>query len=738
MPSTIAVALNLWVHDVVGSLEFFCGCEILGLNISGQISCSSSSMTKTVKYFDNEREEVNSRLKLSSDELLNQRRQLPMFQGRREVVNEILNNRVTVIVGETGSGKSTQLPQALLEIDPKQNIVVTQPRRVAAISLAHRVSAEAGCKLGSKVGYNVRFDAKVSKHSKIRYYTDGMLLREFMLDPTLQKYTTVIIDEAHERTVTSDLVLGLLKRLLRNLGPRNFRVVVMSATLDSERFSDFFGSEHCRKLYVPGRAFPVERYYVRSPVANIVDAASQAVLQINHGEPGGGDILVFLPGQDEIESAAEILREAKREKGSPKLVILPLYASLPESDQQLAFLPASSRQRKVILATNIAETSVTIPGVRFVVDSGIRKVRMYRSALGLESLLPAPISQASAAQRMGRAGREGSGKCWRLYTESTYFNDMSAQTEPEILRVSLSFPILLLKTIGVEDILNFPWIDPPSKVAVSNALLQLYSLKAIENSGKISNLGHKMAKLPLEPPLAAVLVNACTDYPVKVREAILDVAACLSVQDLLLTPSPARRQEVNERRQELFPAAFKHGDLALVKLIWDAQAKIDKHDLKEWCFSVGVSPRALKKVAQVRKQLTSYLSDSLKSKIRDPAASKDLEQAENSDEDESSELDTDEDFDSEDFELLIRAFLSGFITNSAIALPDRRFQSTLTQQPVSIHPGSTMFGSRPSAIMYLEYVYTVRGYARLVSPIDLEWLKAAAPHLLARATVTQL
>lgn len=692
-------------------------------------------MTKIVKFYDNENDEVRSTLKLSSDDISNQRRQLPMFQGRREVVDEILKNRVTIIVGETGSGKSTQLPQALLERDPQQKIIVTQPRRVAAISLAHRVSAEAGCNIGSKVGYNVRFDAKVSKNSKIRYYTDGMLLREFMLDPTLEKYNTVVIDEAHERTVTSDLVLGLLKRLVKKVGLRSFRVVVMSATLDSEKFSDFFGPEHCRKLYVPGRAFHVDRFYVRSPVANIVDAACQAVLQINRGEPDGGDILVFLPGQDEIESAVENLREAKREKGTPKLIVLPLYASLPESDQQLAFLPASPGQRKVILATNIAETSVTIPGVRFVVDSGIRKVRMYRSALGLESLLPTSISQASAAQRMGRAGREGPGKCWRLYTESTYHEDMAAQTEPEILRVSLSFPILLLKAIGVEDILNFPWIDPPSRAAVSNALLQLYALKAIEQSGKISELGQRMAKLPLEPPLAAVLINAYTGYPAKVREAVLNVAACLSVQDLLLTPSPARRQEVNERRQELFPAAFKHGDMALVKLIWDTQKKIDKQDLKNWCFSIGVSHRALKKVCQVRKQLTCYLSDSLGSKFRKKLVT---DKRSAPDGDEGLESDAEEDFDSQDFEELIKAFLSGFITNTAISLPDRRFQTTMTQQPVSIHPGSTMFGSRPNAIMYLEYVYTMRGYARLVSPINIDWLMASAPHLLARATVSHV
>lgn len=714
-------------------------------------------MAKVVKFHDdNIEEEQTINLDVSKNVLAKQRVQLPMYQVRQGIVNEILTHPVSVIVGETGSGKSTQLPQALLELAPKQNIVISQPRRVAAISLANRVAAEAGSDVGDKVGYNVRFDAKLSKNTRIRYVTDGMLLREFMLDPMLSKYTTVIVDEAHERTITSDLVLGLLKRLLAKRDGRKFRVIVMSATLDAQRFADFFGSDTTAKLYVPGRAFGVERFYTKQPITSLIDATAQTIIQINHGEPAGGDILVFLPGQDEIETVAEILKAHKPEKGAPRMKIVPLYASLPEADQQLAFAPVKNKERKVVLATNIAETSVTIPGVAYVVDSGIRKVRVHRSILGLESLLPAAISQASAAQRMGRAGRERSGKCWRLYTEDFYRNEMVTTTEPEISRVSLSMPVLLLKRIGVDDVINFPWVDKPSKVAIRNALLQLYTLKALDRSDNITPFGLEMATLPLDPALAAVLVSAYTEATPKIREATLDVAACLSVQDLLVTPSSSRREEVSERRQELFPASVQYGDLILVKLIWDAYHKVDKSDLKEWCWSIGVSLRSLRRVAQVRKQLVGYLETStrnksnnretedadqpfrMNNKIRFEDAKPQSTNDETSDSDSSSDSDLDESaLNTSEYEQLIMTFLRGYISNTAIALPDRRFQTIMTQQPVSIHPGSALFGSRVEAIMYLEYVYTARGYARFVSPISIDWLRQLAPHLLAKAITTQ-
>lgn len=694
-------------------------------------------MAKIVRF--GEEETVYKPAEPANDDLMALRRSLPMYCGRHAVVKAILSEQVTIVVGETGSGKSTQLPQALLDADPKQRIVVTQPRRVAAISLAQRVAKEAGKQpVGALVGYNVRFDAKLSAQTRIRYVTDGMLLREFMLNPSLSQYTTVIVDEAHERTLTSDLCLGLLKKVISKR--KDLKIVVMSATLDAELFSNFFSSS--TPLYVPGRAFKVERFYTREPVANIVDAAVRTVQQVNSGNPEG-DILVFLPGQDEIESAHELLKEYTPPNNVPKLVIKPLYAALPEKQQQSVFEPVNGR--KVVLATNIAETSVTIPGVRYVIDSGVRKVRIHRTKLGLESLLPGPISQASAAQRAGRAGRERDGKVWRLYTEDTYLNEMQSQTEPEIARVSLAHAVLVLKRVGVEDVQNFDWVTPPGQVAVRNALLQLLALNAIDLNMKITSFGRSMAKLPLNPELSAVLLTAYSQPSKRVKEAVLDVAACLSVPDLLITPSPSKRQQINDARHALFPAASQYGDLVLVKLVYDAYKRIDKSELKEWCLQVGVNFRGLQRVAQVRKQLLGYIQTSQKASKgnnkKDNSKNKD-EDSEDSDDDseEDSEEDSDNDNDedklsSDEYEALIKVFLQGYITNTAIALPDKRFQTTLTQQPVSIHPGSALYGQHPEAIMYLEYVYTVKGYARLVSPVEVAWLKETAPELLARASV---
>lgn len=666
----------------------------------------------------------------SSKELLAARKQLPVYRGRRALLGAVFSSPVTIIVGETGSGKSTQLPQLLLEENFKERIVVTQPRRVAAMSLAHRVADEMGCNVGEAVGYQVRFQARVGAKTQLRYMTDGMLLREFMLDKEVRRYSTIIIDEAHERTVVTDLLLGLLKRLLRQRR-RSLRVVVMSATLDADRFASFF--DGARVLYVPGRTFPVERFYVRTSPASVVDAAVRTARQINAHE-ATGDILVFLAGQEEIEAACEMVRreersaderqKAARSRSSssssriPRLVPIPFYASLPEAAQRKAFEPAAEGElaeaggrstRKVIFATNIAETSVTIPGVRYVVDSGLRKVKVYRSKLGLDSLLPAPISQASAAQRAGRAGREAPGKCFRLFTEREYM-ELAPHSETEIVRVSVAGPILTLKNAGVDDVLAFEWVEPPKPRAVANALLQLYALRALDDSGRITPLGRQMVTLPVDPSLAAVLIGARTAAP-HLRDAAIDVAACLNVPDLLLTPRPEDRSAVAAARAEKFPAGTSCGDLALVKQLWDQYtemraARAPRRAVLDWAKAVAVNARALRSAEQVRAQLCQYL------KVETAAVPCEFH----------------------DFSALVELFLRGFVTNTAIGLPDGRYQTTVTGQPLAIHPSSALFGQRVSAILYLEYIYTSKAYARLVSPIEVDWLRNIAPQLVARGT----
>ena len=347
-----------------------------------------------------------------ADALQAERRQLPIFQAREEILRALGTHDTLVLVGETGSGKTTQLPQFLHAAGYARRgmIAVTQPRRVAATSVAARVALEMGCSLGELVGYAVRFDDKSGPGTRVKFMTDGMLLRELMLDARLSKYAVVVLDEAHERTLNTELLLALIKRLqaTRAKGNRPIKVVVMSATLEAEAYANFFPNPTV--LRVPGRRFPVQVYYTPEPQPDTLDAAVAAVLQI-HVEEAPGDILVFLTGQDDIDDAVKVIRERSRAlpPSAAKLLPCPLYAALPPAEQQAAFAPAPDGARKVVVATNIAESSITIEGVRFVVDSGLVKARIFDPKSNIDHLDNIPVSQAQCRQRTGRAGRVAAG-----------------------------------------------------------------------------------------------------------------------------------------------------------------------------------------------------------------------------------------------------------------------------------------------------------------------------------------
>ncbi|KAF5095897.1 hypothetical protein D0Z00_002984 [Geotrichum galactomycetum] len=668
---------------------------------------------------------------------------LPMYQAGEEVVQRIMANDVTVLLGETGSGKSTQLPQLLYAQGNKeepQRIAITQPRRVAAINLATRVSEEMGEVLGQKVGYSVRFQNNSHpRFTHIKYLTDGMLLRELMGSADLDQYSTIILDEAHERTLLTDLLMGLLKRIMKRRNAEGsdnrLRLVVMSATLDAERFSKFF--DNADILFVEGKMYPVQRYYLNEPVDDIVDSTIQAVCQVNQSEPMG-DILAFLPGQDEIEKVVQRLNDLAPElpKEAPLLVALPLYASLASTAQQRAFEPLPGKnRRKVICATNIAETSLTVPGVRYVIDSGLRKIRVWKPDLGMDTLLTTPISQAAASQRMGRAGREAPGKCFRLFTEETYTSDLPKQTEAEIVRCDVASAILMLKRAGVDDVLGFDWVESPGKRAISAALLKLYGLKALDDAGKITALGNQMALLPVAPQLAAVLLSAQALGGSKLLSTVIDVVACISVEDLLVNPHPEVRDAVNERRRTLFGGGTEWGDLVMLKEMFDMYSGIaDVADKKVWCREVCASYKGMKNVMLVRTQIKNYMRGLLGDK---PTRAKQEKPAttEISDNDEDEDDDDFDDLKSNvrgqfDVKGLIKCFLHGYVGNAALGLPDRRYKSILNGQTLNIHPSSMLFGQKLEAIMYLEFVYTTKPYARMVSPIQAEWLHEIAPHLL--------
>ncbi|KAI3899826.1 hypothetical protein MKW92_006592 [Papaver armeniacum] len=437
-----------------------------------QIDFIQASVLDGEKYEDQLPSPDSSSNKSELQKLQYDRRQLPIYLYREELLKSIEEHQVLVIVGETGSGKTTQIPQYLHEagFTKRGKIGCTQPRRVAAMSVAARVAQEMGGKLGHEVGYSIRFEDCTSDKTVLKYMTDGMLLREFLGEPDLASYSVIMVDEAHERTLSTDILFGLVKDISRFRS--DLKLLISSATLDAEKFSDYFDSAPIFKI--PGRRFPVDIHFTKAPEPDYLDAAVVTALQIHVTQPPG-DILVFLTGQEEIETAEEVLKHRTRGLGSKiaELIICPIYANLPTELQSKIFEPTPEGARKVVLATNIAETSLTIDGIKYVIDPGFVKMKSYNPRTGMESLLINPISKASANQRAGRSGRTGPGKCLpfslfsRLYTYHNYLNDLEDNT-----------------SLGIHDLLHFDFMDPPPTESLLKALESLFA----ENSGELGEL----------------------------------------------------------------------------------------------------------------------------------------------------------------------------------------------------------------------------------------------------------
>ncbi len=470
-------------------------------------------------------------------DILEKRKTLPAWDAKEKLFKLLDENQVIILQGETGSGKTTQVPQFLLESNfllRKKGIGITQPRRVAAMSVARRVSEELDVILGEEVGYSIRFEDCFSNKTLIKYMTDGMLLREAILDPLLNNYSIVILDEAHERTIATDILFGLMKEILPKR--KDLKLVVMSATMDTKKFQDYFNAPI---LDVPGRMFPVEILYSKEPEDDYFEAVINTAIQIHKYEKEG-DILIFLTGEEEIENACYRLRtEFYQMQSIGEANILPLYSSLPPYQQQRIFDPAPPKNkygkfgRKIIISTNIAETSVTIDGIVYVIDAGLSKQKIYNPRLRMESLLVSEISKASAKQRAGRAGRTRPGKCFRLYTEESFTKILQDNTYPEILRSNLSSVVLQLKKLGIDDLVHFDFMDPPAPETMMRALEMLNYLGALDDEGDLTQLGAKMAQIPLEPELAKILLSA---EKYKCVNEILTIVSLLSVPNLFLRP----------------------------------------------------------------------------------------------------------------------------------------------------------------------------------------------------------
>ncbi|PYH85299.1 P-loop containing nucleoside triphosphate hydrolase protein [Aspergillus uvarum CBS 121591] len=685
---------------------------------------TATTATTTKPKHGSTRNHTYGPLREKAQALYQLRKNLPIFPHADEIRGHLRRNDVMLLIGETGSGKSTQIPQFLVtekwcrpvkamisetaeggavekvkEVQVGGCIAITQPRRVAAISLARRVADEMGTPLGnsspaSRVGYSVRFDTSTSPSTQVKFLTEGMLLQEMLHDPWLTKYSAIVVDEVHERGINVDQVLGFLRNMvsgkLEGRGGVPLKVVVMSATVDMETLTGFFqeglqsrraieGATEVSKAaespsedkkeeqgiaacHIKGRQFPVKVIYSPEPVHDFIDAALKVIFNIHYKEPLPGDILVFLTGQETVEALENLVNEyaVGMDPALPKIQVLPLFAALPQAAQQRVFLPAPPRTRKIILATNIAETSVTVSGVRHVVDCGKAKVKQFRSRL-----------------------------------------DLDETNTPEILRCDLSQALLNMKARGVDDIMGFPFLTRPPREALEKALLQLLSIDALEETGKISSVGKHIAKLPLTPTLGRVLL-AASEFGTDCLLDVIDIISCLSVENIFLnTTSEEKKEEAEVARRDLYR---REGDHLTMMATVQAYAA-ENTDRKAWAERHLVSHRAMQSVMDVRKQLTAQCRQA-KLLPNDTRGSPTTNSS-------SSPM------------FILKSFLRGFATNTARLVPDGSYRTVVGNQTVAIHPSSVLFGKKVEAILYNEFVFTNRSYARGVSAVQMDWVGEA-------------
>ncbi|TWW68055.1 pre-mRNA-splicing factor ATP-dependent RNA helicase PRP16 [Takifugu flavidus] len=622
--------------------------------------------------------------------LLEQRQYLPIFAVRQQLLNIIRDNNIVIVVGETGSGKTTQLTQYLHEDGYTSYGMVgcTQPRRVAAMSVAKRVSEEIGSNLGDEVGYAIRFEDCTSEKTLIKYMTDGILLRESLRESDLDHYSAVIMDEAHERSLNTDVLFGLLREVVSRR--TDLKLIVTSATMDSDKFAAFFGNVPI--FHIPGRTFPVDILFSKTPQEDYVEAAVKQALQI-HLSGLMGDILIFMPGQEDIEVTSDQIVERLEElENAPALAVLPIYSQLPSDLQAKIFQKAPDGVRKCIVATNIAETSLTVDGIMFVVDSGYCKLKVFNPRIGMDALQVFPISQANANQRSGRAGRTGPGQCYRLYTQSAYKNEMLTTTIPEIQRTNLANVVLLLKSLGVQDLLLFHFMDPPPEDNMLNSMYQLWILGALDNTGGLTPTGRLMVEFPLDPALSKMLIVSCD---MCCSADILIIVSMLSVPAIFYRPK-GREEESDQVREKFSVPESDHLTYLNVYMQWK-----NNNYSSIWCNDHFIHTKAMRKVREVRSQLKDIMVQQKMNLVSCGS----------------------------DWDIIRKCICAAYFHQAAKLKGIGEYVNVRTGMPCHLHPTSSLFGMgyTPDYIIYHELVMTTKEYMQCVTAVDGEWLAELGP-----------
>ena len=681
---------------------------------------------------------------------------LPIYKNKEELINLLKSPEfnVIIIMGETGSGKTTQVPKIIYENFPLNNnrmICITQPRRIAAISISERVAEELDSKIGDIVGYSVRFKEKMSKKTKIKFVTDGMLVRECILDKNLEKYNYIILDEIHERSIHTDILMMICKDLLMNKRKHDLKLIIMSATLDPKKYMEYFYTKALIK--VQGRKFPIKVYNISEEkeennnlsknnlikdkesdyydlISKYIDRCLNCILQIvlsEKEEDKTGDILVFLPGQEDIEDLQELLKSKKEEinnelpNNNIEFKVLPLYGSLPSNQQLKIFRPLKNKKgktiRKIILATNIAETSLTIKNIKYIIDSGFFKMRKFYPKLNIDTLKVTQISKNSALQRTGRAGRESAGICYRLYTQEEYKN-FNEQTEPEILRINLRNISLQLFSIGYSNFNEINFIDKPPMDNFSNAFDDLISYGALDKENKIiTSLGKKMAILPMDPIYSLILINSLDNKYHDVFDDIVSIISVLQSDNIYYNPNNLREKIEKIREKYLDPIS----DHLSLKNIFNEYKKANNKE--KFCKENFLNDKALAKSMEIYKQIKSYLEKIFMDEFNKKEINNQIqEKIEEIDKylDKIKNKENNEDKN----ELIIDCLLRGYFNNIAKYSNDNFFETLKGNQLCKIHPTSVLIrkpklGKQYGYLIFNEMIITSKKYIKcctLITP----------------------